>query len=88
MHIDLAMRMMAELFWTGLAICSPILIVTMLVGVLIGVLQVVTQIQELSLSFVPKLVAAVAVVLISGPWMLKKLSNFTTSMWTGIPSMF
>lgn len=88
MHLDLAIRMMADLLWTGLVVCAPILALTMLVGVLISVFQVVTQIQEMSLTFVPKLVAAAAAVLVSGPWMLRKLSAFTTSLWSSIPSMF
>lgn len=88
MHIDLAMRMMADLLWTGLAVCAPVLGLTMLVGLLISVLQVVTQIQEMSLTFVPKLVVAAAAILVSGPWMLRKLAAFTASLWTGIPSMF
>lgn len=88
MHLDLAMKMMADLLWTGLAVCAPVLALTMLVGVVISVLQVVTQIQEMSLTFVPKLVAAAAAMLVSGPWMLGKLTAFTTTLWTNIPSMF
>lgn len=88
MHLDLAMRMMADLLWTGLAVCAPILALTMIVGVVISVLQVVTQIQEMSLTFVPKLVVAAAALLVSGPWMLRKLTAFTTSLWTHIPQMF
>lgn len=55
---DLALRMMADLFWTGLLICLPILGLTLLVGLVISILQVVTQVQEMSLTFVPKLVVA------------------------------
>lgn len=88
MHLDLAMRMLADLLWTGLTVCAPVLALTMIVGVLISVLQVVTQIQEMSLTFVPKLVVAAAALLAAGPWMLRKLAAFTTSLWTGIPSMF
>lgn len=88
MHLDLAIRMMADLLWTGLTVCAPVLALTMLVGVAISVLQVVTQIQEMSLTFVPKLVAAAAALLVSGPWMLRKLTAFTTTLWTNIPGMF
>lgn len=88
MHLDLAMRMMADMLWTGLAVCGPVLAFTMIVGVLISVLQVVTQIQEVSLTFVPKLVVAAAALLVSGPWMLGRLMSFTTSLWAGIPAMF
>lgn len=80
--------MMADLFWTGLLICLPLLGLTMLIGIIISVLQVVTQVQEMSLTFVPKLLTAGAVVIVAGPWMLRKLTQFTAQLWGSIPSMF
>jgi len=80
--------MMADLLWTSLWVCLPVLGLTMLVGLLISVLQVVTQIQEMSLTFVPKLITAAVALLAFGPWMLHKLAAYTTSLWSGIPSMF
>ena len=88
MHSDLAISMMADLFWTGLLVCLPVLGLVMLVGVAISVLQVVTQVQEMSLTFVPKLVTAGISLVVFGPWMLRTLSQFTTRLWTQIPSMF
>ncbi|MCY1544141.1 flagellar biosynthetic protein FliQ [compost metagenome] len=88
MHADLALKMMADLFWTGFLVCLPLLGLTMLVGIAISVLQVVTQVQEMSLTFVPKLFTAGAVLVIAGPWMLRKLSQFTLQLWSGIPAMF
>ena len=88
MHADLALKMMADLFWTGLLICLPLLGLTMLVGIVISVLQVVTQVQEMSLTFVPKLMTAGAVMIVAGPWMLRKLTQFTVQLWSGIPAMF
>lgn len=88
MHADLALKMMSDLFWTGLLVCLPVLGITMLVGVLISLFQVVTQVQEMSLTFVPKLFTAGAVLIFAGPWMLKKLTQFTVTLWTGIPAMF
>lgn len=88
MHADLALKMMADLFWTGFLVCLPLLGLTMLVGIAISVLQVVTQVQEMSLTFVPKLFTAGAVLVIAGPWMLRKLSQFTVQLWSGIPAMF
>jgi len=86
-HADLALKMMADLLWTGLMVCMPILGLTMLVGLLISVLQVVTQVQEMSLTFVPKLLTAGVTLLMFGPWMLRRLGQFTTSLWSGIPAM-
>ncbi|KQV92901.1 flagellar biosynthetic protein FliQ [Rhizobacter sp. Root1221] len=88
MHADLALRMLAELFWTGLIVCLPVLGLTMLVGVLISVLQVVTQVQEMSLTFVPKLVTAAISLIVFGPWILRTLAAFSTRLWSGIPAMF
>lgn len=88
MHSDLAIAMMADLFWTGLLVCMPVLGLVMLVGLAISILQVVTQVQEMSLTFVPKLVTAGVALIVFGPWMLRTLSQFTTRLWTQIPSMF
>ena len=88
MHSDLAITMMADLFWTGLLVCLPVLGLVMLVGVAISLLQVVTQVQEMSLTFVPKLLTAGIALIVFGPWMLRTLSQFTTRLWTQIPSMF
>lgn len=88
MNADLALRMLSDLFWTGLLICLPVLGLTMLVGLLISVLQVVTQVQEMSLTFVPKLFTAGIAIVLFGPWMLKKLGQFASQLWTNIPAMF
>jgi flagellar biosynthetic protein FliQ len=88
MSSDLALRMLAELMWTGLLIAAPLLAVTLVVGLLISVLQVVTQVQESSLSFVPKLVAAVVVLVVCGPWMLKRLVAFSAGLIAAIPQQF
>jgi flagellar biosynthetic protein FliQ len=88
MNADLALRMMSDMFWTGLVICAPILGLTMLVGLVISVLQVVTQVQEMSLTFVPKLFTAGIVLVVFGSWMLRKLVQFATQLWASIPAMF
>ena len=88
MHADLALRMLGDLFWTGMLVCLPILGLTMLVGLLVSVLQVVTQIQEMSLTFIPKLVTAAVSLVVFGPWILRTLTAFSTRLWSGIPDMF
>jgi flagellar biosynthesis protein FliQ len=87
MNSDMAVAMMAELLWTGLSICLPVLGLVMAVGLVISLLQVVTQVQEMTLTFVPKLVTAGIALVMFGPWMLRKLTQFTTSLWSSIPSM-
>jgi len=88
MHVDLALRMLGDLFWTALLVCAPVLGLTMLVGLLVSVVQVVTQIQEMSLTFIPKLATAAISLIVFGPWILKTLMSFTSRMWSSIPQMF
>lgn len=88
MNADLASRMLAELVSTAVMLCAPILGVTLLVGLLVSVLQVVTQIQEASLTFIPKLLAAAAVVVALGSWMLRSLEHYWRALWGSIPAIF
>jgi flagellar biosynthetic protein FliQ len=88
MRSDLAIAMMADVFWTGLVVCLPVLGLVMAVGLAISLLQVVTQVQEMSLTFVPKLITAGVSLIFFGPWMLRTLSQFTTRLWAQIPNLF
>ena len=87
MHGDLALKMTADLFWTGLLVSLPVLGLTMIVGLAISILQAVTQVQEMSLTFVPKLIVAGIALVAFGPWMLRTLSRFVVGLWTQIPSL-
>lgn len=62
---------------TGLMVAGPILAVSLIVGLIISIFQATTQIQEQTLTFVPKLIAIAAVGLITGSWMLQMLVSFT-----------
>lgn len=88
MSVDFVMQLVSHLLWTGLIITAPLLISTLLVGVLVSVFQAVTQIQEASLSFIPKVIAVVAVLMILGPWMLRHLLNYSSGMIVSIPEYF
>jgi len=66
---ELALQLFAEMLKTGMLVCAPILGLTLLTGVIVSVLQVVTQIQDATLAFVPKLVVFVIGALVLGPWM-------------------
>ena len=68
-------------------LCAPILLVTLAVGFGISLLQAVTQIQEVTLTFVPKLAAVALVILVSGNWMLAEMVGFTSQMYELIPRM-
>ncbi len=68
-------------------LCAPILLVTLAVGFGISLLQAVTQIQEVTLTFVPKLVAVALVILVAGNWMLAEMVGFTGDLYEMIPRM-
>jgi len=68
-------------------LAAPLLLVTLITGVLVGVLQAATQINEMTLSFIPKLMALVLTLLITGPWMLQLITNYTRTLFNNIPGM-
>jgi flagellar biosynthesis protein FliQ len=82
---DVALHLVAQMLWVGVQIVAPLLGVVLAVGIVISIVQVVTQIQEVSLSFIPKIVAVVLVVVLFGPWMMKRLVAYSTSVISGIP---
>lgn len=81
------MNIATRAIWTTLQIAGPVLLVGLLVGLAISILQAVTQIQEQTLVFIPKIVAIVAVLAIAGPWMLNVMLNFTTELYQEIPAL-
>lgn len=85
MGSDLALQLLASVLWNALLISAPLLAVTLVVGLLVSVAQVVTQVQETSLTFIPKIVAAVVVLVVCGPWMLKRLVGFSVNLISNIP---
>ena len=66
---------------------APILLVTLAVGFFISLLQSVTQIQEVTLTFVPKLAAVALVILVAGNWMLGEMVSFTSTLYEAIPRL-
>jgi flagellar biosynthetic protein FliQ len=68
-------------------LAGPMLMATLIIGVVVSILQTVTQIQEMTLTFVPKLVAAAAILVFGGNWMLRELVTWTTLLWERIGSM-
>lgn len=71
----------------ALLICGPMLVVALLVGLTVSVFQAVTQIQEQTLAFVPKLVGVSAVFLLALPWILQLLVKYTTELFRSLPSL-
>jgi flagellar biosynthetic protein FliQ len=70
-----------------LMIAAPLLLTALAVGLVVGVLQAATQINEMTLSFIPKLLALAAVLVIAGPWMLRTLIDYTRHLIESLPSL-
>ncbi len=68
-------------------LAAPMLLVALVVGLVISVLQAATQINEMTLSFVPKLIAVFATALIAGPWMLTMVTDYIKRLFGNIPMM-
>ena len=66
-------------------LAAPILLVSLAVGLLIAMFQAATQINEMTLSFVPKLIAVAAVLMGAGPWLLRQIVGFTQKLIENIP---
>ncbi|AYO30481.1 flagellar biosynthetic protein FliQ [Biomaibacter acetigenes] len=69
-----------------LLVSAPMLSLGMLVGIIISILQATTQIQEQTMTFVPKIVAVIAAILIFGPWMLTVITQFTQNLFSELPN--
>ena len=81
------LELLRQTFWISLKIGGPILAVALVIGVAIGLIQAITQIQEMTLTFVPKAIAIAAVVLFFGSWMMESLIIFTTDLFDRIPEL-
>lgn len=75
---DFALALSRDLLWTALLVSAPALMLSLLVGLVISVLQVVTQIQEISLTFTPKIITVGLVLIVFGAWMLGVIIQFST----------
>ena len=68
-------------------LAAPLLLVALLIGLLVGIFQAATQINEMTLSFIPKLIGMATAMLVAGPWMLKQLVSYTRMLIESIPSL-
>ena len=70
-----------------LMLAAPLLLTALAVGLIVGIFQAATQINEMTLSFIPKLLAMAAVLAITGPWMIKSLIEYTRGLIESIPGL-
>ncbi|MCE5284106.1 MAG: flagellar biosynthesis protein FliQ [Deltaproteobacteria bacterium] len=86
MSLDLIVGIMAETVRLTLLISAPVLLVGLVVGVVISLFQAVTQVQEMTLVFVPKIVACMVTLVAALPWMINLLLTFTQNLFNNIPN--
>lgn len=76
-----------QAMWVTMLISAPLLLSALLVGLMIGMFQAATQINEMTLSFIPKLLVMVGALVVAGPWMLGVIVNYTRTLIEQIPSL-
>ncbi len=76
-----------EALQLALMIGAPLLLTALVVGLVVGVFQAATQINEMTLSFIPKLLGMAAMLVFTGPWMLRLLTEYTRRLIENIPSL-
>jgi flagellar biosynthetic protein FliQ len=82
-----ALDLLNSMLWNSLIVAGPILIATLLVGLAISIVQVTTQLQEITLSYVPKILTAALLAISIGPWMMGRVTQFATSLYRAIPTI-
>jgi len=85
LYENIVMGIANDAILTVLLISAPVLGGALLVGLLISILQATTQIQEMTLVFIPKIVIVMLIVLVFGPWMLNIITDFTQNLYASIP---
>jgi flagellar biosynthetic protein FliQ len=84
---ELSVEMIKNMMFQAVTLASPILLTVMVIGLAVSLFQAVTSIQEQTLTFVPKVIGVVALLVILLPWMLRTMIEFTRAMIERIPSM-
>jgi flagellar biosynthetic protein FliQ len=87
MNPDLVVNLVQQALQTTILVAAPLLLAALVTGLIVSVFQAATQINEMTLSFIPKLLAIFAVAALAGPWMLGLLVDFTRRLYTAIPGM-
>ena len=80
-------QIVAEALLTAAKIAGPVLVATLAIGLLLSIVQSATQIQEQTLTFLPKLLVAAVVLVVTGAWALRVLESFTRELFTMVPSL-
>lgn len=84
---ETVVRIAQEMLWMTSLLAAPLLLTALSAGLLIGILQAATQIQEITVSFVPKLIAMAVALFVAGGWMLHLIIDYTRRLFESIPGI-
>ena len=87
MNQDTVVSLATQAMKLAIEVAGPMMLVGLVIGLVVSIFQAVTSIQEQSLTFIPKIVALAAVLVILGPWMLDQLVTYAQNLYTSIPSL-
>lgn len=87
MNENMVISIAKDAIWVAIIVSAPILGGSLLIGLLVSILQATTQIQEQTLTFIPKIIVVLVVLVVFGPWMLNILVGFTNNLFVGIPNI-
>ena len=87
MNPDTVMSLGSRALEITLMLAAPLLLVALVTGLIVGAFQAATQINEQTLSFIPKLIAMAVTLVVAGPWMLKVLVSYTRELFESIPGL-
>jgi flagellar biosynthetic protein FliQ len=87
MNADHALSLLDRMLWSAGLIAGPLLLSILVVGVIISVLQVATQVQEMTLTYIPKLIVSVLVLILLGSWMMRQTTQFAEALFRSIPQL-
>ena len=87
MDQDTVINLASQAMSLAFKVAGPLLLGAMVVGLLVSIFQAVTQIQEQSLTLIPKIAAIAVIVVVLGPWMLDQMVAYTTNLYTSIPTL-
>ena len=82
MTVDLVVELANKALYTVILTSAPVLIISLVIGLIVSIFQTVTSIQEQTLTFVPKIVAVLVTLMILGHWMLNQMTNLMVDMWS------
>ncbi len=84
---EFVVHLVREAFYTMLLISTPVLLLSLIVGLIISILQAATSIQEVTLTFVPKMIVIAVVVVLTLPWMMDVMTTFTINLFQQLATM-